>query len=82
MFDAPDEVMSYLCHQYRVHDVPVGNDQTKAMIRTVGSFSHNFQTQQLRIRKVNSNVLEKRKLKITLFWDSGGGGILSRYNIV
>ncbi|XP_045912329.1 structural maintenance of chromosomes protein 5 [Micropterus dolomieu] len=35
MFDAPDEVMSYLCHQYRVHDVPVGNDQTKSMIRTV-----------------------------------------------
>ncbi|CAJ1085313.1 structural maintenance of chromosomes protein 5 [Xyrichtys novacula] len=35
MFDAPDEVMSYLCQQYRVHDVPVGNDQTKAMIKTV-----------------------------------------------
>lgn len=35
MFDAPDEVMSYLCQQYKVHDVPVGNDQTKAMIRTV-----------------------------------------------
>ncbi|KAM9350593.1 structural maintenance of chromosomes protein 5 [Symphorus nematophorus] len=35
MFDAPDEVMSYLCQQYRVHDVPVGNEQTKAMIKTV-----------------------------------------------
>ncbi|XP_059189249.1 structural maintenance of chromosomes protein 5 [Centropristis striata] len=35
MFDAPDEVMSYLCHQYKVHDVPVGSDQTKAMIKTV-----------------------------------------------
>ncbi|KAM9343488.1 structural maintenance of chromosomes protein 5 isoform 2-T2 [Pholidichthys leucotaenia] len=35
MFDAPEEVMSYLCHQYKVHDVPVGNEQTKAMIRTV-----------------------------------------------
>ncbi|XP_070824536.1 structural maintenance of chromosomes protein 5 isoform X2 [Chaetodon trifascialis] len=35
MFDAPDEVMSYLCYQYRVHDVPVGNEQTKAMIKTV-----------------------------------------------
>lgn len=38
LFDAPDEVMSYLCHQYRVNDVPVGNDQTKAMIKTVRSF--------------------------------------------
>ncbi|XP_037540129.1 structural maintenance of chromosomes protein 5 [Nematolebias whitei] len=35
MFDAPEEVMSYLCFQYRVHDVPVGNDQTKALIKTV-----------------------------------------------
>ncbi|KAM6925073.1 structural maintenance of chromosomes protein 5 [Xenentodon cancila] len=35
MFDAPDEVMSYLCYQYKVHDVPVGNEQTKAMIKTV-----------------------------------------------
>lgn len=37
MFDAPDEVMSYLCHQYKVHDVPVGNEQTKSMITTVRS---------------------------------------------
>eukprot|EP00064_Thunnus_orientalis_P001859 superscaffoldBa00000128_g1862 len=35
MFDAPEEVMSYLCHQYRVHDVPVGNEKTKSMIKTV-----------------------------------------------
>nr|XP_019945077.1 PREDICTED: structural maintenance of chromosomes protein 5 [Paralichthys olivaceus] len=35
MFDAPDEVMSFLCNQYKVHDVPVGNDQTKALIKTV-----------------------------------------------
>uniref|UniRef100_A0A8C6Q076 Structural maintenance of chromosomes protein 5 n=1 Tax=Nothobranchius furzeri TaxID=105023 RepID=A0A8C6Q076_NOTFU len=35
MFNAPDEVMSYLCSQYKVHDVPVGNEQTKALINTV-----------------------------------------------
>ncbi|KAM9785513.1 structural maintenance of chromosomes protein 5, partial [Neosynchiropus ocellatus] len=35
MFDAPEEVMSYLCYQHNVHDVPVGNDQTKALIKTV-----------------------------------------------
>ncbi|KAM6985951.1 structural maintenance of chromosomes protein 5 [Aplochiton taeniatus] len=35
LFDAPEEVMSYLCNQYRVHDVPVGTEQTKAMIKTV-----------------------------------------------
>lgn len=56
MFDAPDEVMSYLCHQYRVHDVPVGNEQTKSMIRTVRPSSHISQvlrTQQQRFREVN-----------------------------
>ncbi|XP_047187270.1 structural maintenance of chromosomes protein 5 [Scophthalmus maximus] len=35
MFDAPEEVMSYLCLQYKVHDIPVGNEQTKSMIKTV-----------------------------------------------
>ncbi|KAJ7988430.1 hypothetical protein DPEC_G00323470 [Dallia pectoralis] len=35
LFQAPDEVMSYLCNQYKIHDVPVGNEQTKAMIKTV-----------------------------------------------
>ncbi|XP_030625495.1 structural maintenance of chromosomes protein 5 [Chanos chanos] len=35
LFDAPDEVMSYLCHQYKVNDVPVGTDKTKSMIETV-----------------------------------------------
>ncbi|KAM9829174.1 structural maintenance of chromosomes protein 5 [Syngnathus typhle] len=34
-FDAPDEVMSYLCHQYKVHEIPIGNEQTEAMITTV-----------------------------------------------
>lgn len=27
--------MSYLCQQYKVHNVPVGDEQTKAMIGTV-----------------------------------------------
>ncbi|XP_067114243.1 structural maintenance of chromosomes protein 5 [Osmerus mordax] len=35
LFEAPEEVMSYLVNQYRVHDVPVGTEQTKAMIKTV-----------------------------------------------
>lgn len=35
MFDAPEEVMSYLCHQYRVNDVPIGTEKTKGMIESV-----------------------------------------------
>lgn len=39
MFDAPDEVMSFLCQQYNVHNVPVGTEQTKTMIKKVCLFS-------------------------------------------
>ncbi|XP_062870491.1 structural maintenance of chromosomes protein 5 [Trichomycterus rosablanca] len=35
LFDAPEEVMSYLCYQYKVNDVPVGTERTKNMIETV-----------------------------------------------
>ncbi|KAG9354043.1 hypothetical protein JZ751_012167 [Albula glossodonta] len=35
LFDAPAEVMSYLCHQHRVNEIPVGNEKTKSMIETV-----------------------------------------------
>ncbi|MCI4388625.1 hypothetical protein PGIGA_G00088170 [Pangasianodon gigas] len=35
LFDAPDEVMSYLCYQYKVNDVPVGTEKTKNMIEMV-----------------------------------------------
>uniref|UniRef100_A0A3P8ULN2 Structural maintenance of chromosomes protein 5 n=1 Tax=Cynoglossus semilaevis TaxID=244447 RepID=A0A3P8ULN2_CYNSE len=35
MFDTPEEVMSYLCYQYKVHEVPLGSQQTKDMIHTV-----------------------------------------------
>ncbi|XP_067886687.1 structural maintenance of chromosomes protein 5 isoform X2 [Heterodontus francisci] len=35
LIDAPEPVMSYLCEQYRVYDVPIGTARTKAMIETV-----------------------------------------------
>ncbi|NWJ11448.1 SMC5 protein, partial [Crypturellus undulatus] len=35
LFDAPHPVMSYLCFQYRVHEVPVGTEKTKNMIERV-----------------------------------------------
>ncbi|NXY15811.1 SMC5 protein, partial [Atrichornis clamosus] len=35
LFDAPRPVMSYLCSQYRVHDVPVGTEKTRDMIEMV-----------------------------------------------
>ncbi|NXO62615.1 SMC5 protein, partial [Phainopepla nitens] len=35
LFDAPPPVMSYLCYQYRVHDVPVGTQKTRDMIERV-----------------------------------------------
>ncbi|KAJ8286336.1 hypothetical protein GJAV_G00037330 [Gymnothorax javanicus] len=35
LFDAPEEVMSYLCLQHRVNEIPVGTERTKSMIETV-----------------------------------------------
>ncbi|KAM6363306.1 structural maintenance of chromosomes protein 5 [Pluvialis apricaria] len=35
LFDAPHPVMSYLCSQYRVHDIPVGTEKTRNMIERV-----------------------------------------------
>ncbi|NXR75754.1 SMC5 protein, partial [Pycnonotus jocosus] len=35
LFDAPPPVMSYLCYQYHVHDVPVGTKKTRDMIERV-----------------------------------------------
>ncbi|XP_069778614.1 structural maintenance of chromosomes protein 5 isoform X2 [Narcine bancroftii] len=35
LIDAPEPVMSYLCDQYRIHDVPIGTAKTKLMIEKV-----------------------------------------------
>ncbi|XP_053154068.1 structural maintenance of chromosomes protein 5 isoform X2 [Hemicordylus capensis] len=35
LFDAPHPVMNYLCHQYHIHEVPVGTDKTRNMIERV-----------------------------------------------
>ncbi|XP_007441975.1 structural maintenance of chromosomes protein 5 isoform X1 [Python bivittatus] len=35
LFDAPYPVMSYLCHQYHIHEVPVGTEKTRNMIERV-----------------------------------------------
>lgn len=29
LFTAPDEVMCYLCSNYNLHDIPLGNDWTE-----------------------------------------------------
>ncbi|XP_048448222.1 structural maintenance of chromosomes protein 5 [Rhincodon typus] len=35
LIDAPEPVMSYLCEQYKVYDVPIGTARTKMMIEKV-----------------------------------------------
>ncbi|NWS69102.1 SMC5 protein, partial [Crotophaga sulcirostris] len=35
LFEAPRPVMSYLCSQYRIHDIPVGTEKTRNMIERV-----------------------------------------------
>ncbi|XP_021108381.1 structural maintenance of chromosomes protein 5 isoform X3 [Heterocephalus glaber] len=35
LFDAPEPVMSYLCFQYHIHEVPVGTEKTRERIEWV-----------------------------------------------
>ncbi|XP_023577686.1 structural maintenance of chromosomes protein 5 isoform X2 [Octodon degus] len=35
LFDAPEPVMSYLCFQYHIHEVPVGTEKTRERIERV-----------------------------------------------
>ena len=36
LFTAPDEVMRYLCQNYHLHDIPLGNDWTDKNADKVG----------------------------------------------
>lgn len=38
LFDAPDPVMSYLCCQYHIHEVPVGTERTRERIEQVRKY--------------------------------------------
>lgn len=39
LFDAPAPVMSYLCCQYHIHEVPVGTERTRERIERVRKYS-------------------------------------------
>lgn len=36
LFTAPDDVMRYLCQNYHIHDIPLGNDWTEKNADKVG----------------------------------------------
>ncbi|XP_072114208.1 structural maintenance of chromosomes protein 5 [Mobula birostris] len=40
LIDAPEPVMSYLCEQYKVYDVPIGTAKTRSMIEKVIKETH------------------------------------------
>lgn len=57
LFDAPEAVMSYLCHQHKVHDVPVGTAKTRAMIDQVikdSKLRHLYTAEERYIIKVSA----------------------------
>ncbi|NWS13743.1 SMC5 protein, partial [Pachyramphus minor] len=57
LFDAPRPVMSYLCYQYRVHEVPVGTEKTRDMIERVireTKFKQIYTAEERYIIKVSS----------------------------
>ncbi|NXE26551.1 SMC5 protein, partial [Ardeotis kori] len=58
LFDAPHPVMSYLCSQYRVHDVPVGTEKTRNMIERV--------IQETKLRQIYT-AEEKYIVKVSVY---------------
>ncbi|NWU85472.1 SMC5 protein, partial [Onychorhynchus coronatus] len=57
LFDAPPPVMSYLCYQYHVHEVPVGTEKTRDMIERVireTNFKQLYTAEERYIVKVSS----------------------------
>ncbi|NXK89107.1 SMC5 protein, partial [Formicarius rufipectus] len=58
LFDAPHPVMSYLCFQYRVHEVPVGTEKTREMIERV--------LQETRFRQIYT-AEEKYMVKVSSY---------------
>ncbi|XP_005489702.1 structural maintenance of chromosomes protein 5 isoform X1 [Zonotrichia albicollis] len=58
LFDAPSPVMSYLCYQYHVHDVPVGTQKTRDMIERV--------TQETNLRQIYT-AEERYVIKISAY---------------
>ncbi|XP_063311120.1 structural maintenance of chromosomes protein 5 isoform X1 [Pelobates fuscus] len=58
LFDAPPPVMSYLCSQYFVHEVPVGTEQTRSVIEKV--------IQETRLRQMYT-AEEKYSTKVSAY---------------
>ncbi|RXM95464.1 Structural maintenance of chromosomes protein 5 [Acipenser ruthenus] len=60
LIDAPEDVMSYLCHQYRLNEVPVGTEKTKAMIETTIQQKMQTLDSQMKALSERQNVLDRR----------------------
>ncbi|XP_021569033.1 structural maintenance of chromosomes protein 5 isoform X2 [Carlito syrichta] len=58
LFDAPDPVMSYLCCQYNIHEVPVGTERTRERIERV--------IQETRLKQIYT-AEEKYVVKTSLY---------------
>ncbi|XP_021007402.1 structural maintenance of chromosomes protein 5 isoform X3 [Mus caroli] len=58
LFDAPDPVMSYLCCQYHIHEVPVGTERTREKIERV--------IQETRLKQIYT-AEEKYVLKTSVY---------------
>ncbi|XP_073873740.1 structural maintenance of chromosomes protein 5 isoform X8 [Macaca fascicularis] len=52
LFDAPDPVMSYLCCQYHIHEVPVGTEKTRERIERM-----------IHLGAVYTSLTEDRKMR-------------------
>uniref|UniRef100_A0A2K5X189 Structural maintenance of chromosomes protein 5 n=1 Tax=Macaca fascicularis TaxID=9541 RepID=A0A2K5X189_MACFA len=58
LFDAPDPVMSYLCCQYHIHEVPVGTEKTRERIERYINIP-----KMIHLGAVYTSLTEDRKMR-------------------
>ncbi|OWK01149.1 hypothetical protein Celaphus_00018361, partial [Cervus elaphus hippelaphus] len=60
LFDAPDPVMSYLCCQYHIHEVPVGTERTREKIeREINRKLQAVESGLIALRETNKHLEHK-----------------------
>ncbi|RLV98904.1 hypothetical protein DV515_00010284 [Chloebia gouldiae] len=69
LFDAPPPVMSYLCYQYHVHNVPVGTQKTRDMIERVVqevNLRHMYTMEEKYVIKISYYTKQKISSNVSL----------------
>lgn len=79
LFTCPDDIMKYLCKQYHVHTIPIGNNHTKEVVEQVmrdipqmNTFyteHHQYNIKRSRYSKETSSRCTELRLVLFMLWE-------------